>query len=75
MFPGYEESKEWAKTGSNGKGAKSKRQRRGGDVTQRSTGHKQEPKVKDRTRKATQGPGKEDQVSQAGAEKLEFQDC
>lgn len=35
-----------------------KEQETGGrGVTQRSTGHKHEPEVKDQTRKATQGPG------------------
>ena len=44
------------------------------DVARRSTGHKQEPEVKDQTRKATQGPREKDQVSQAGAERLKFQE-
>lgn len=33
------------------------RETEGWDVTQRSTGHKRKPKVKDQTKKATQGPG------------------
>lgn len=44
------------------------------DVARRSTGHKQEPEVEDQTRKATQGPREKDQVSQAGAERLKFQE-
>lgn len=48
--------------------------RGGGDVAQRSTGHKQKPEAKGSNKKSDTRTRMKDRVSQAGAERLKFQE-